>query len=213
MTIESITISRRRSHEERNQDMQDRLIAATIKCLDTYGYSGLSLERMANQAGVSKASAIHHFGSKAGLVEATANELMSRLHQKLTKAITPAEGSTNPLKEMLKIAWETLYGTTESLAFSELLIATRREPDIAEVLIKLSSRGLNILDTASNHYFISRLGRLSPTRFFIMTHWFFQGLALHQHLLNDDAFIEAELDLWADMLSKYVGSKDHKSLV
>ncbi len=47
---------------------RDRLIEATILCMASYGPAGVSIERIADAAGVSRGLVRHHFDSKRQLL-------------------------------------------------------------------------------------------------------------------------------------------------
>ena len=90
MTIPS-TKNRRAEPDER----REMLVAATLRCLVRDGHAGISVRRIATEAGVSVGLLNHHFGSIDALIADTyqkiASELTTALLQEVEQAGTPAE--------------------------------------------------------------------------------------------------------------------------
>ena len=69
---------------------QLELIEATIECLKRFGHEGLSIRRIAAQAGVSIGLINHHFPNKNGLVAQAYVHFNSQLFRKLRLAVEQA---------------------------------------------------------------------------------------------------------------------------
>jgi AcrR family transcriptional regulator len=84
-------------HNRRTEpdDRRERLVAATLRCLSRDGHAGISVRRIATEAGVSVGLLNHHFGSIDALIADTyqrlASELTTALLQEITQAETPAQ--------------------------------------------------------------------------------------------------------------------------
>lgn len=76
-------------------ERRELLVAATLRCLARDGHAGISVRRIATEAGVSVGLLNHHFGSIDALIADTyqtlASELTSALLQEVQQAGTPAE--------------------------------------------------------------------------------------------------------------------------
>jgi AcrR family transcriptional regulator len=76
-------------------ERRELLVAATLRCLVRDGHAGISVRRIATEAGVSVGLLNHHFGSIDALIADTyqklASELTTALHQEIQQAATPAE--------------------------------------------------------------------------------------------------------------------------
>jgi TetR/AcrR family transcriptional repressor of bet genes len=76
-------------------ERRELLVAATLRCLARDGHAGISVRRIATEAGVSVGLLNHHFGSIDALIADTyhklASELTSALRQEIQQAGTPAE--------------------------------------------------------------------------------------------------------------------------
>lgn len=76
-------------------ERRDLLIAATLRCLARDGHAGISVRRIASEAGVSVGLLNHHFGSIDALIADTyhklASELTTALLDEVDQAGSPAE--------------------------------------------------------------------------------------------------------------------------
>ena len=76
------------------EDRRDLLIAATLTSLARDGHAGISVRRIAAEAGVSVGLLNHHFGSIDALIAETyhklASELTTALWQEVDQAVGPA---------------------------------------------------------------------------------------------------------------------------
>ncbi|MCP2227495.1 TetR family transcriptional regulator [Pseudomonas sp. SJZ083] len=82
----------RRAEPDERREM---LVAATLRCLVRDGHAGISVRRIATEAGVSVGLLNHHFGSIDALIADTyqkiASELTTALRQEIQQAATPAQ--------------------------------------------------------------------------------------------------------------------------
>ena len=76
-------------------ERRELLVAAALRCLARDGHAGISVRRIATEAGVSVGLLNHHFGSIDALIADTyhklASELTTALRQEIQQAGTPAE--------------------------------------------------------------------------------------------------------------------------
>lgn len=68
-----------------------QLINATFECIHKYGFSGTTIARVSQQAGVSTGIISHYFGGKDGLLEATMRDLLKHLNQNALKQTKPSD--------------------------------------------------------------------------------------------------------------------------
>lgn len=73
----------------------ERIVAAAYECLAAHGYSGTSMQRIADAAGLNKRMLHYYFGSREGLLEQVARRVGDRLLGQVEEAIAglhePAE--------------------------------------------------------------------------------------------------------------------------
>ena len=207
---ETAQISRenpRRTQAERSETMRLRLIEATVLCLESEGYAGTTVSTIVTVAGVSRGAPIHHFPTKASLIEATAEHLIRKLYVCLGKAVASLSDSDDRLADMILASWREIFGTRESMALMELMTASRRDAELASVLRTLWDAGYAVLDAATKHYFEPCDNDMNATHLFVLTHWLLGGMALERHLTDGEHVVEHFLQLWCQVLSAHLRPK------
>jgi AcrR family transcriptional regulator len=90
--VTTIAPKNRRAEPDERREL---LVAATLRCLARDGHAGISVRRIATEAGVSVGLLNHHFGSIDALIADTyqkiASELTTALLHEIAQAGTPAE--------------------------------------------------------------------------------------------------------------------------
>ncbi|WP_198341587.1 TetR/AcrR family transcriptional regulator [Perlucidibaca aquatica] len=204
---EAVKDNARRTQAERSNAMRQRLIEATVQCLAAEGYVGTTVSQIITAAGVSRGAPLHHFPTKASLIEATADHLIRQLYIYLGHAIRALEHSDNRLNDMILASWHELFGKTESLALMELMLASRRDDELSAIIQKLWAVGYKTLEVATQHYFEPARDGINATHLFVLTHWLLTGMAMERHLMKSDAFAAHFLTLWSRVLGEYLQAK------
>jgi AcrR family transcriptional regulator len=83
------------------EDRRDLLIAATLTSLARDGHAGISVRRIATEAGVSVGLLNHHFGSIDALIAETYHKLASELTTALWQEVDQAQGPAARLDAFL----------------------------------------------------------------------------------------------------------------
>ena len=107
-----------------------RLIDATIRCIVKFGYANTTTPQVAAEAGLSRGAMLHHFENGAALIKAAIVEL----HQKRLRAFRrAAETNEHETSTLVMTYWRQLQKPT-FVAFYELALAARTNPDLARIL-------------------------------------------------------------------------------
>src|ERR1051325_1907705 len=86
-------------------DVRERLLEATYACVARYGMGKTTVEDVARQAGLSRATVYRHFpGGRDQLVRETVTWEVTRFFQRLTDAVDGASGFEELLEEALLFA-------------------------------------------------------------------------------------------------------------
>ncbi|KQM21099.1 TetR/AcrR family transcriptional regulator [Novosphingobium sp. Leaf2] len=110
-----------------------RLIEATIRVLVRSGYSRTTTPQVALEAGLSRGAMLHHFDNGASLIKAT----IMHLHERRLRAFRrSAELSALDHRAMVRAYWRQIQKPA-FVAFHELAVAARTDPDLAAVLLPL----------------------------------------------------------------------------
>ncbi|KPA91135.1 MULTISPECIES: TetR/AcrR family transcriptional regulator [Pseudomonas] len=82
-------------------ERRDLLIAATLRCLARDGHAGISVRRIASEAGVSVGLLNHHFGTLDALIADTYHKLASELTSSLLDEVNQAGSAAEKLEAFL----------------------------------------------------------------------------------------------------------------
>jgi len=200
--------STRRTQAERSEAMRQRLLEATVLSLESEGYAGTTVSTIVTAAGVSRGAPIHHFPTKAALIEATAEYLIRRIYIHLGRVIRSLETSDDRLADMIMASWRELFDTSDSRALMELMMASRRDAELAGVLHKLWQAGYEALDIATRHYFEPCGNGMNATHLFVLTHWLLSGMSLEGHLTDGPHVNEHFLRLWCRVLGEHLKPRE-----
>jgi len=197
----------RRTQAERSEAMRTRLIEATLQCLETDGYAGTTVTKIVEAAQVSRGAPVHHFPSKAALIAAAAEHLMRKIYIQLGVAMRHLDESEDKLAELIMISWKEVFGTTENTVILELIVASRRDPELATMLQKLWMSAFNTLGTAAEHYLMPNSNKDNVRHLMILTQWMLRGMAMDKHLVFSESVIEYYVRLWCRVMASHLRAK------
>jgi AcrR family transcriptional regulator len=117
-------------------DLKNALIQAGVEILARDGLGGLSLRKVAKQAGVSHAAPYSHFADKQALIAAISTEGFKQLFNQI-KTVT-ANYQNDPENLLIETAWTYLqFALNEpdrfKLMFSSVLEKEKEYPDFVEI--------------------------------------------------------------------------------
>jgi len=120
----------RRTQEERSSAMRERLLDATVVCLVEYGYSGTTVSRIADRAGVTRGAQVHHYRTKEDLVIAAIRHLAEQLAEQVVADAPKIAKSEDPIGAALDMLWRLHRGPIFA-ATVELWVAARTDPELS----------------------------------------------------------------------------------
>lgn len=209
-TIDSVNTDKpRRTQAERSEAMRTRLIEATLQCLEIDGYAGTTVTKIVEAAQVSRGAPVHHFPSKAALIAAAAEHLMRKIYIQLGVAMRHLDESEDKLAELMMISWKQVFGTTENTVILELIVASRRDPELATILQKLWISAFNTLGTAAEHYLMPNSHKDNVRHLMTLTQWMLRGMAMDKHLVFSESVIEYYVRLWCRIMTSHLHTKPH----
>ena len=123
--------------EQKSLRSRHLICESTITCLTQLGYAETTLNRVLEQAGISKGTLQYHYPSKEDLMAATAHYLLQRpLALQSAPAQFRAAGNHQQrevaVRQWLKATWDKMVNTGPYYALLEILIATRTDPILHE---------------------------------------------------------------------------------
>jgi len=120
-------------------DLKNALIQAGWEILAREGVGGLSLRKVAQQAGVSHAAPYAHFADKQALIAAISTDGFYRLYERLSEVA--GKHSSQPREQFIETAWAYLqfaqtYPDRFKLMFSGILEKEKDYPEFVEISYK-----------------------------------------------------------------------------
>ncbi len=120
----------------------DAILDAAVRCLASDGYSGTSLQRVADEAGVQKRMVVYYFGSRTGLIEAVVERIGERFFGEVESALRGLDDPALLLTTGLDRVWELLTAERAlQVAYFGLVAESITDPDIRRTLTTLRDRG------------------------------------------------------------------------
>jgi len=182
--------------------MRSRLLEATLQSLAEDGYAASTLSSIVRRAGVSRGAQVHHYPNKQALMLDAAEDLLRRTYRQLGELLLSIGDEDDRLARLVEAAWEQVFSTPLFHAYTELLVASLRDADLAEALRERLRRVQSVFAPAVEHYFEP----VSATKaelhaLFLQLSCFLVGLATQAHLMKDREHVQAQLHLWAKQAS------------
>lgn len=199
--------SPRRTQAERSELMRQRILDATLTCLQSDGYAGTTVSRIIEVAGVSRGAPLHHFPSKSALIAAAAEQLIRRIYIQMGRAVAKLQGSTDRLHDLIYSAWKQVFNQPEHIALLELLMASQRDAELAVILQRVWTAGYFTLGTAADHYLQPTREQANVREMMILTQWLLRGMAEDLHIVADRKLFDRYLKLWCDMLALHLSPR------
>lgn len=109
------------------------IIEAAIKCFVDLGYSRTTTTAIAARAGLSRGAMLHHFPSKVDIVRAAVEYLHAKRLKAFRRAAQRGPSSNDRLRANLEAYWQHVRHPM-FVAFFELVVAARTDPELAEIL-------------------------------------------------------------------------------
>lgn len=121
----------RRTQEERSTATRERLLDATVECLIEFGYTGTTVARIAERAGVTRGAQVHHYPTKADLVLAALRHLAEKQVEQAVTELPRLQRANDVVSATLDMLWRIHNGPL-FVAVVELWVAARTDPELAE---------------------------------------------------------------------------------
>jgi len=185
--------------------MRQRLIEATLEALVEVGYAELTFSHVVERAGVSRGAPLHHFASKAALVEAAAEALIGELSDCVEQTWQKAQSSPDPIRVFCLTLWRQVYNAPQGAMLAELAHASRHSAELAVIISRLWTQAYQTLtgiprsDIQAGGSGVGEM-RVPLGRMMMMSTWFMRGMASDAHLGAPAGLFEAYLESWIKAL-------------
>ncbi len=182
--------------------MRTRLLAATLESLAEDGYAGSTLSSIVRRAGVSRGAQVHHYPNKQSLFLDAAEDVLRHTYRRLGTLLLSVADENNRLQALIDATWEQVFDTPLFSAYAELLVASQRDPELAEAIRSLLLRVQNVFEAAVDHYFECVPGtRVDLKALFMQLGCLLFGLASQARLSENRDYVQVQLRLWVRQAS------------
>lgn len=200
----------RRSQEERSAATRERLLNATIDCLVESGFAGTTTTEVVKRAGVSRGAQVHHYPTKAELVQSAIEHLSARQGEELRREYEALSTKKDTLSTAIDLLW-TVYTGPMFVAGMELIVGARTDPELRPALTTLQ----NSLSEGLRTSYRQIAGPNSVNRgawrdVFELTIALMHGLALRKMLdVDQEGREERLIGTWKRLIKPLLEEKGH----
>lgn len=179
-----------------------RLLDAAVRVLDQHGFSGLTFERIAQEAGENAALIRYHFGSKSGLVSDLVDVVLFAEADQLMATLSPLKGGERRealFREQRHIA----VRLTTFRRFYELIPHVLRDPELRLKLRDFLRWYWTMDGWAITGEYLDAEQVVKKAPLGLLSVAMFDGLAL-QMQADPDLDIEPAFRLWETLVLQYL---------
>lgn len=200
--------------QQRSKATQRKLLDATIECLAELGYTGTTMDRVVERAGVSRGAQGHHFPTKSLLIQAAFTHMLDGM-------IVDLRGKTESIRErrinpatVFKHLWDTYFSGRLFSVTIELIVASRTDEELRIALTPVTERFHTQVDDC---FYILNRGSSYQDRNIQMavnlTMSLLRGMGVQTVLFDKPDHYKTMLDHWIGMLENVLEPVDHQSAV
>jgi AcrR family transcriptional regulator len=180
-----------------------RILDAAIRVLDQHGFTGLTFERVAEEAGENKALIRYHFGSKAGLVSAVVDAVLFAEASEFRETLLRLQPGSERRAALFRGQQRLASGPTTFRRFFELIPNMLRD---SELRLKLRDflRWYQTFDAWAITGENPEQGKPADTGpLGLLAVAMLDGLALHAQA-DSDLDLEPAFHLWEELVAQYL---------
>lgn len=195
----------RRTQKDRSESMQRKVLDATLRCIGERGYIGVSLQDIADAAGVSRGAITHHYSSKMALTSSAIQHFVQWRYEKVHRAF---EGKADlDLRGRLDVLWGEFQAIFPIMF--ELIVALRSDKELLALYKSSAKTRLEEVITGYDEFFPELTGMQVPGVVIAVMAAFYRGVYI-ESVSRDPAYIEEMKRVFQDMLMKYLGLDDQQ---
>lgn len=121
------------SQRERREATRAKLLEAAVRVLVRHGYAGAATTRIVEEAGVSRGAMLHHFPTKAQLMQAVLEHVLAVRERAFHDALAQADDE-DPVSRVIDAFWGAVGAEEAFVPWIELTVAARTDPALHDVL-------------------------------------------------------------------------------
>lgn len=199
--------------QEKSRLMRQRLIDATLDCLQKYGYNGASLSKILDAAGVSRGAWRHHYESKNDLVAAASEHLLSTTVERAHSIAHELSKTTINIEQIIEFIWDEFYQGAYRDVWIEFNVACRTNTQLYERLTPVIKNFFREMDSIWNQHldYLSKPG-ISAEMIMNLSLYLMRGMALQSISMDDPEHYREMRSQWAKMVYLLIDQDQVKAL-
>ncbi|MEN0066494.1 MAG: TetR/AcrR family transcriptional regulator [Myxococcota bacterium] len=115
------------SQRERSEATRARVLEAAVRVLVEHGFADATTTRIVKEAGVSRGAMLHHFPTKAVLMQEVLAYVLRKREEAFHHALAQAKGD-DPVATVIEAFWEAVGAEEAFVPWLELTVAARTQP-------------------------------------------------------------------------------------
>ena len=187
--------------QEKSRLMRQRLINATLECLQKYGYNNASLSKILDVAGVSRGAWRHHYESKNDLVAAASEYLLSTAVERAHKTAHKLSGTNVNIQEVIEFIWDEFYQGDYRDVWIEFNVACRTNEQLYRRLTPVIKKFFVEMDSIWNKYldYLSKPD-FSAETIMNLSLYLMRGMAVQSISMDDPEHYHEMRSQWIKMI-------------
>lgn len=193
-----------RPQSDRRAQTRKALLDATIDLLQTKGFDGCSLAKVAKHAGLTTGSVQHHFSTKAQLMLAVIEERLFDEHDAENLILDTGKNVSDRCRFLVEKQWQ-YYGDPKYLSIWSIILGGRSDTDVMKKTAQWQQGAIARHEKAIRELFADinlKPAQARAIQYFVNAQ--LRGLALLQSIDPNPAVIKSQLNMLANMLEKQV---------
>ncbi|MBA4010285.1 MAG: TetR/AcrR family transcriptional regulator [Phenylobacterium sp.] len=185
----------RRTQQQRSADTRQALLEGAVRAIYERGYAGATTAVIAQEAGITRGSIIFHFSTRAQFMA----EVLRAIFEEEREEYARLEHDLNlgfQAEDWIEMCWRVL-SRPSGVAFLEIQMAARSDPELAEQVASVSS-GLEQIgvEFLSERFKGDVEGTLAAIRLVV---WAIRGFSIGKMILPDWDAQDRPVEMFKDM--------------
>ncbi|NIY79941.1 TetR/AcrR family transcriptional regulator [Celeribacter sp. HF31] len=200
-----MTVTTRRTQDQRSTETRRLLLAATVQMLMEVGYANTSTAGIAKRAGVSRGAQTHHYPSKMALIVAATEEMFANFAAGLEALAADMRSGALDYDRFFEAVWgEVLHGDWFYSSL-EIIVAARGDADLRQQLEPLILDLHERLEAIWSQTFVAVNPDVVTSRVALnLAMNVFRGMAVQAVLRRDEAYFREMVMTLKTMLAGHV---------
>ncbi|MGR3432936.1 MULTISPECIES: TetR/AcrR family transcriptional regulator [Roseobacteraceae] len=200
-----MTVSTRRTQDQRSTETRRLLLAATVQMLMDVGYANTSTAGIAKRAGVSRGAQTHHYPSKMALIVAATEEMFANFAAGLEALAADMRSGALDYDTFFEAVWDEVLKGDWFYSSLEIIVAARGDTELREQLAPLILDLHERLEAIWSQTFVAvSPDAITPRVALNLALNVFRGMAVQAVLRRDEGYFREMLMALKVMLASHV---------